>query len=75
MRPKSLSAVMILVPAGSPDGRDVGDPDGESCGAGLELGAGDDTDEASPEDAEGTEVGSDDEIPQPARSRQSMTTR
>jgi len=67
---------MILVPAGSPDGRDVGDPDAESCRAGLELGgAGDDTEEASPEDAESSEVDSDDENPQPGRSRQSTTAR
>jgi hypothetical protein len=75
MRPKSLSAVMILVPAGSAEARDVGEPDGESWGGGLELGAGDDRDEALPEDAESSGVESDDETPQPTRSRQSMATR
>jgi hypothetical protein len=73
MRPKSLSAVMILVPAGSAEARDVGEPDCESWGGGLELGAGDDTDEALPEDAESSGVESDDKTPQPSTAREEQT--
>ena len=46
MRPKSLSAEMILVPAGGREGLDVGAPDAESWAVGLEMGEGDLVDEA-----------------------------
>jgi hypothetical protein len=75
MRPKSLSAEMILVPAGAREGLDVG-PDGESCAVGLEMGDGDETDVAGPGDAESTVVDGDvDEAPQPATNRQSTRRR
>jgi hypothetical protein len=76
MRPKSLSAEMILVPAGAREGLDVGAPDGESCVVGLDIGDRDDTDEAPPGDAESTVGDRDvDEAPQPATNRQSRRTR
>jgi hypothetical protein len=76
MRPKSLSAEMILVPAGAREGLDVGAPDRESCAVGLDRGDGDVGDEAPPGDAESTVVDGDvDETPQPATNRLSTRTR
>ena len=75
MRPKSLSAEMILVPAGAREGLDVGAPDLESWAVGLEMGEGD-PDEAPPGGAESAVVDRDvDEAPQPATNRQSTRTR
>jgi hypothetical protein len=76
MKPKSLSAEMILVPAGAREALGVGAPEGESCAVGLEMGEGDLTDEAPPGGAESAVVDRDvDEAPQPATSRQSTRTK
>jgi hypothetical protein len=72
---------MILVPAGSPEGRAVGDReaplgDGETSAAGLEVGDGEEADDAPPGDAESS--GEDPEVddpPQPTTSRQTTRTR
>jgi hypothetical protein len=72
---------MILVPAGSPEGRAVGDRDaplgdGDTSAAGLEVDDGEEADDAPPGDAECS--GEDPEVddpPQPTTSRQTTRTR
>ena len=76
MRPKSLSAEMILVPAGARERLDVGAPDANLGRSGLEMGEGNLVDEAPLGGAESAVVDRDvDEAPQPATNRQSTRTR